>query len=412
LEAANTVAGHDNHDDVLEPMASLLEKSLVLHADQCDDEPRFTMLETIREFSLEQLQAGGEADQVRRAHAAWCVELAARAESELYGPGQTRWLARLNREYDNLRAALRLTQREGDDALLLRLAGSLGIFWQIHGHVAEGASWVDPALDRGASVAPAVRAQAFFTSGLLAWVSGDYARGIERCAASVKLWQTVEDPWRVAFSLNVLGMLRGEQGDAVGARRDLETSLTMCQAIGHEWGIGLGMFDLGKVLTYVRDYDAARSLIESSLAHFRATGDRWQIAEALADLGGLAQVRGDVDRVAVLAAESLRLNREQGWLWYVPESLELLGGVALVRREHARAARLLGTAEARREATGAVRQPVFRGPYAAHVAVLREALGADLFAASWTEGRGMMLEDAIEDALATALAPAEAIRPA
>lgn len=411
LEAADTVARSDSHRDVLEPMTSLLEKSLIRHADHSDDEPRFTMLETIREFSLEQLQAGSDADAVRRSHAAWCVDLATHAESAVFGPEQALWLARLHREYDNLRAALRLARRKADDELLLQLAGLLGIFWQIHGHVAEGAGWVDPALDRGTSVAPGIRAQAFFTSGLLAWVSGDYARGIERCMASVALWQTLDNPWRVAFSLNVLGMLRGEQGDFAGARRDLEESLAICRAIGHKWGIGLGMFDLGKALTYEQDYAAAGSLIEESLVYFRATGDRWQIAEALADLGGVAQVQGDVDRVAALAVESLQLNREQGWLWYVPESLELLGGVALARGEFVRAARLLGTAAARREATGAVRQPVFRGPYAAHVALLRESLGADRFAESWTEGRGMALADALKDARAVVPALTEVVRP-
>jgi hypothetical protein len=253
-----------------------------------------------------------------------------------------------------------------------------------------------------------VRAQALFTSGLLAWISGNYARGIERCAASVELWRAQDDLWHAALTLNVLGNLRGEHGDAAGARHDLNESLAIYRALGHEWGIGLGLFDLGKALTYEHDYAAAGPLIEASLVHFRATGDRWQLAEALADLGGVAQVRGDVDRVAALATESLRLNREQGWLWYVPESIELLGGVALARGELACAARLLGAAEARREATGAVRPPIFRGPYAAHVAALREALGEDRFRVAWAAGRGMALDDALEEALAVGTVPTEA----
>jgi hypothetical protein len=366
------------------------------------------MLETIREFALERLAASGDEDRVRRAHAAWCIDLAERAEAELWGPGQTVWLARLRRDHDNLRSALRWGEQRGDDGLILHLGGKLGIFWMIHGYVTEGAGWLDGALARGPTVPSTVRAQALFASGLFGWISGHYAQGVERCAASLELWRASEDTWHAALSLNVLGMLRGEQGDHNAARRDLEESLAMYRAIGHEWGIGLGLFDLGKALTYAHDYAAAGSLIEASLVHFKATGDHWQMAEALADLGGIAQRQDEMDRVAILAAESLRLNREQGWLWYVPESLELLGGVARARGKPACAARILGAAEARREASGAARQPVFREPYAELVAALREALGPGVFAAEWATGRAMALEQVMDDALAVATLPSDA----
>ncbi|MEA2584129.1 MAG: hypothetical protein QOF33_2214 [Thermomicrobiales bacterium] len=429
LEAAEAVAGGRRRDgeterrtdgfslspSVMDGIASLVDKSLVRRLEQAVvagdaggvAEPRFGMLETIREFGLEQLAASGEEDTIRQAHASWCVAMAERTESELWGPGQTVWLARLKRELDNLRAALRWGEGKGDDELILRLGGLLGIFWQIHGPAAEGARWVDGALARDAAVSTAVHAQALFASGLLGWVSGDYARGAEQCAASVELWRELGDTWPLALALNVLGMLRGEQGDHAAARRDLEESLALCREIGHEWGIGLGLFDLGKVLTYQHAYAEAGSLIEASLAHFRATGDRWQMAEALADLGGVSQVHGETARVAALAAESLRLTRDQGWLWYLPEWLELLAGVALVRGEAERAATLFGAAEAQREAGGSARQPVFRAPYAHHVAAARKALGEDAFAAAWSAGRAMALEQAIEDALAVAAAMAD-----
>lgn len=417
LDAAEAVVQPHNAVgiDVLGGLASLVDKSLVRRLDQpgstlhnggrVADEPRFGMLETIREFGLERLAASGDEDAVRRAHAEWCLKLAERADAELWGPAQTMWLARLKRDIDNLRAALRWAEGRGDDEYILCLSGLLVIFWMIHGFTVEGAGWIDERLARGAASQSAITAQALFASGLLGWVSGDYVRGVERCAASVAVWQKVGDLWKCALTQNVLGLLRGEQGDHHGARRDLEESLALCREINHAWGIGLGLFDLGKALTYQEAYDEAAPLIEESLTYFRATGDRWQIAEALADLGGVAYARGDRSRAAELAAESLRVTREQGWLWYLPESLELLAGVALARGETERAVRLFGAADARREAGGAVRQPVFRAPYARDLAVARAALGSNRFAAVWAIGRATALDAAIVDALAIADGP-------
>src|SRR4030095_11515671 len=146
--------------------------------------PRYGMLETIREFGLEQLAASDEEDAVRVAHASWCLTLVERTESDLWGPGQTAWLARLKRDIDNVRAALRWADGRRDDELILRVAGWLGIFWQINGPAAEGARWLNPALARGAPVSKAVRAQALFASGLLGWGSGDYEGGTAHCAGS------------------------------------------------------------------------------------------------------------------------------------------------------------------------------------------------------------------------------------
>jgi non-specific serine/threonine protein kinase len=394
---------------VVDGIASLVDKGLLRRVEQTQVgdgvEPRYGMLETVREFGLERLAASGEEEDLRRAHAAWCVALAERAESEFWGPGQAVWPARLNREIDNLRAALRWAEGRGDDELILRLGGLLGIYWLLHGPAAEGLRWVDGALARGAPVPKAVRAQAHFASGLLAWVGGDYDRGAKQCSASVALWREVGDTYPLALSLNVLGVVRGELGDHAGAQRDLEESLALCREIGHQWGIGLGLFDLGKARTYEQAYAEAVQLIESSLPIFRAIGDRWEISEALADLGAIAQFRGETERAAELAAESLRLTRSLGWLWYLPEGLELLAGVALARGAPERAATVFGAAEALREASGSARQPVFRAPYARDVAATRAALGDDAFAAAWAVGRGMGPDRATDEALAIAATP-------
>jgi predicted ATPase/DNA-binding CsgD family transcriptional regulator len=408
LAAAETVAA-DGLDqfDVIAAVGSLVERSLLRRMDdpspatELDEElePRFGMLETIREFGLEQLAAGGEEAAVTERHVAWCLCLAEQAERAYWGTEQGIWHARLRREIDNVRAALRWAEAHGDDQTILHLAGLLGIFWQMNGHAMEGARWLEGALARDQLTRTSARERALFAAGLMAWISGDRPLGVERCETSAELWQELGDTWNYALAINVLGMLRGETGDIEGGRRDLEESLRLYLELGDAWGIGLGYFDLGKLLTYAKAFDEAGDLIEQSLAYFRAVGDRWQITEALADLGGVAQARGEWRRVATLAAESLEIVRSQGWRWYLPESLELLAGVAVSVGHVKRGVQLLGAVEALREATGAARQPVFREPHARNMELARAKMSKEAFTVAWATGRTMELAHAIDEAL-------------
>jgi DNA-binding CsgD family transcriptional regulator len=366
-------------------------------------EPRFAMLETIREFGLEQLAATGEHDDVAARHLAWCLRLAARAERAYWGAEQGIWHGRLRRELDNIRAALQWAEARGDHETVLELAGLLGIFWQINGYAVEGTRWLERALAAGTPGRTNARARALFAAGLMAWVGGDWPLGIGRCEASADLWRELGDTWNYALAINVLGMLRGETGDIPGGRRDLEESLRIYRELGDSWGIGLGLFDLGKLLTYAKAYDEAAELMEQSLPHFRAAGDTWQIIETLADLGGIAQVRGDWQLAADLAGESLALVRSLGWRWYLPEGLELLAGVAIAIGQVKRGVHLLAAVEALREATGAARQPVFRESYARNVELARAKLGKLAFAAAWATGRTLDVAHAIDEALDIAM---------
>ena len=144
-EAVSTTVG-DTDADVLEGMASLLDKSLLQRTERDGGEPRFAMLETIREYGLEVLASGGEAQATRQAHAAYYLALAEQAEPELSGPQQLTWFEQLEREHDNLRAALSWFQEQSSDGqsseLALRLCGALWQFWLIRGYVSEGRQWL------------------------------------------------------------------------------------------------------------------------------------------------------------------------------------------------------------------------------------------------------------------------------
>jgi predicted ATPase len=155
---AVVVADADPQVDGLEGVTSLVDRSLLQQADGTDGEPRFVMLETVREFALELLEESGEEVEVRRRHATWCLRLAANAGPDLYGgPEQIRWLDRLEAEHDNLRAALEWAERTGTSETGLRLVGALYWFWYVRGHLSEGRRWLERALARGTH-APALRA--------------------------------------------------------------------------------------------------------------------------------------------------------------------------------------------------------------------------------------------------------------
>ena len=167
LEAIEAVAGLP----ALDPLTSLVEKSLVERAEQADGELRFVMLETVREFGLEQLAAAGEREATLRQHAATYLSLAEAAGPGLRGPAQATWLARLEVEHDNLRAALRWAWEGGHAEMGLRLAGPLASFWQAHGHLSEGRAWLERLLallpGEGQTVSTQIHARALSAAGLL-----------------------------------------------------------------------------------------------------------------------------------------------------------------------------------------------------------------------------------------------------
>src|SRR2546421_854816 len=158
---------------VLDDVGRLIDKSLLYQAEQGSNEPRLHMLETIREYGLECLDACGEAEMTRRAHAAYYLALAEEAELQTAGPQQVMWLERLEREHANLRAALRWLRDAGEPEQALRLGGALWWFWSVHGHLSEGCGWLESMLTAGKEVSDAVQAKALYGNGVLAYAYDD-----------------------------------------------------------------------------------------------------------------------------------------------------------------------------------------------------------------------------------------------
>ena len=213
---ASGEARPDQQEDVLEGLAALVDQSLLRlgerHAATGSAETRFAFLETVREYALERLQASGEAETIRRAHAAFYLSLAEQAESELTGPAQVEWLARLEAEHDNLRAALGWAiERQPPTAIGIRLAGSLWRFWWMHGHYHEGRGWLEALVEQGAGT-EAARAKALFGAGSLATEQGDYGRAVMLLEAALAAARTAGDGTVAALALTDLGSISRQQG--------------------------------------------------------------------------------------------------------------------------------------------------------------------------------------------------------
>jgi len=403
------------HPSSLDLVVSLVDKSLLRQEAGSADEPRFGMLETIREFATDRLDASGESALLRQRHAAYYLALAEEAEIELRGAQQAIWLDRLEAEHDNLRTALTRSLTDaadstGDPALVelgTRLAGALLWFWLVRGYVSEGYRWLQAALvasGRTADSPPATsaRGKALAGAGHLAQYQGDYAQSAALLEESVTVLRAAGDEHGVAWSLGMLGELARNRRDYAQAASLLEESLALARRIGDRWTMYHVLYRLGEMARNRREYDRAATLYEESLVIRREFGDKRGIAAALHSLGFAAWEQGHPERAAALLAQSLALHGEVRNMIGIAICLAGLGGIALESRQLARATRLLGAVEALCETIGASLLPAEQAHYERDRAGARDALGEPAFAAAWSEGRAMPLDLAIADALAGA----------
>ncbi len=317
VEAVWATLGEDHEaGQILDSLASLIDKSLLQRTEHEGDEPRLVMLETIREYALEQLAVHGEMEDTQQAHADYYLRLAEETEPHLWRAEQTRWLDRLEREHDNLRAALHWTLEQGAVSqrleIALRLGGALWRFWQVRGHVSERHQWLEKALAAGhAGVAPA-RAKALYAAGMLTMDQGDYQQTVQFCEASLALYRELEEQRGMAVSLNALGYVAHRRGENATSRTLLEEGLTMARAIGDREGIAQSLFFLAREAGVRGKYVAARSMFEESLAIYREIGDISHMAQVLVFLANVVLDQGEHAMAQSLAEEGLALCRGLG----------------------------------------------------------------------------------------------------
>jgi DNA-binding CsgD family transcriptional regulator/Tfp pilus assembly protein PilF len=410
-----------------------VDHSLVRQADGVDGEPRFVMLETIRDFAAEQLAAAGE-EAFRDRHARYFCEMAERARDELAGHDQATWLSRLDAELDNLRAALIWSVERGDVATGQAIAGALPRFWEIRGNLTEGRVWTDRALAAGGD-GTKERASALIGGATLARRQGEYARAITFYEEALAIARTLDDVSTVASALNNLGVVAQDQGDYRRAQELGEEALALFRAAVDRVRIAAALNNLGIVARRQGDPERASAMFEESLAIWRDLGDNLRTALALNNLGvaafeagdlaraairyeealviwrergdrsgaalslhNLAEVlrdQGDLARSAALWEESLALRAEQGNIAGFAESLSGLAVIAMRAGLHERAVRLLGAAEGMQSRIGYKLPPKERDLQERATAALRSRLDAGAFQAAWAAGQALSLEEAV-----------------
>jgi predicted ATPase/class 3 adenylate cyclase len=397
LEAAEAVAspGDEPEGDVLEVFGSLVDKSLVRRAPTPSEAVRFRMLETIREFGLEQLEAAGEADTTRDGHTSFFLGLAEAAEPHLRGMQQKRWLDELELDHDNLRVALRRAIDGGHYEMALRLVGALWRFWHLHGHLDEGRRWAEEVLALpGAAQRTAPRAKALTGLGGVAYWQEDLPTTGAAYEEALAIARELGDRLAEAEGLYNLSFVPAYEGDFDRAAALVEESRTMFEGLGVRRGVADTVWLLAIVARLEGDTRTARARAEESLRIHREIEDRFGMTDALHVLGRIALADGDLSTAGSSFLEALANDERVGNRTGMGIVLDNLAAKASAEGRQLRAVRLGGASEAIKEAAGGHAPPPFIGlPDPREVA--REVLGEAAVAAAWAEGRAMTLEQAL-----------------
>ncbi|HEY8601011.1 MAG TPA: tetratricopeptide repeat protein [Thermomicrobiales bacterium] len=323
----------DPEGDVLLLLGALVEQALVLVTLGDGEEPRYRMLEPVRQYAAQRLAESGEEEAARRRHADYFLALAADADAGLRSAEQAAWLDRLEREHDNLRAALTWAATSGAVEAGLRATGALSRFWWTRGHINEGRRWVDRLLALPDATPTVNRAEALNGAGNLAFLQGDYAAAQRFHESSLALRRELGDQRGIAGSLNNLGLLVTQAGDLAGGRALYTEAIAINRATGNRTWEATSLGNLADTLARGGDHAAARDLLEQGLALFESLGNEWGIAMILAGLGDVHRALGEPETSRDYFTQSLARRRAIGDRRGITQALLGLGHLAVDARD-------------------------------------------------------------------------------
>jgi predicted ATPase/DNA-binding SARP family transcriptional activator len=309
------------------PWLETLHEASLAQAQASAEGTRFGLLETLREFALEQLEQQAEVEAARERHLDYFLDLAERAAPVLHGPEQSQWLDRLERDHDNLRAALAEARQHNDDRQL-RLAVALTGFWEVRGVLTEGRRWLAEALERRPQVDPRLRADGLAQLAILAHHQGDYPAAREANERSLALWQQLEDDVAIGRLLRRLGIIAFDTGDLAAAQAYIEQSLAIAREHDDRVAVASALNTLALIFADQGDDERARALHQESLGLFRALGNRVGVGLLLLNLGLIACNQSDFSGAQALMADSLATFRDIGHKSNIALVLFNLGNVA------------------------------------------------------------------------------------
>ncbi len=407
----------DSSVSVLDGIASLVEKSLVRQSGEPrDEEPRYQMMETVREFGLERLagEAGqpGEERAVRTAHVPFMRDLAETLTERIWIPGYERVLAQFDQEHGNARAALAWAEREGEAEIGLRLARAMINYWVVRAHYQEGRIWLERARGWGDGSPSAARARVL---GGLAWLStlqGEYGGASAAATEALRMVLEVGARFEEARARHALALLDLHRGNYDAAARWLEGARalyreTEAETVAGPQYVSSAYALLGRIALAQGDTARATTYLDEGLRQLREQDFIWRLSDTLRSLGDLARDRGDLNGAMERYAESAKLAEEHGDRLFLANALTGIASVAAARRQPERAARLYGAAEALREELGTPDEGWERPAHERRVALVRAALSPEAFSAAWAAGVALPMDAVIAEALADA-GPVEA----
>ena len=407
LEATEAVCSQGmKRSDILDLLGRLVDKSLVIvEAYSGVGETRYRLLETIRQYALEKLVETGEASVIRDRHLDFYLSLAEKSEPHIFGHESVIWINRLDKELDNIRAAMDWSTNSGKAVAALRMAGSLVYFWFYwfaHGNLlSEWQHRIQLALSRPEGMERTLaRAKALNALGLLYWADIDPTDNHSEIEEAFSIGQEFRDKWNVATALRNLGLIENIQGNYLEARSYLEISLEMWRDMDPEGKMGLSwtLTFLGDVALNQNESNEARSIFEESVAILKEIGDKNFLAYSVRRLGFLAWREKDFAGAIALCQESLSLNRELGDLRGVLACLAAFADIAVVQGKFARAAQIMAAVETQLAAMGMRLLPVDKMEYERNLAQLRAQFDERTLNKFWGKGKEISLE------LATAFA--------
>jgi predicted ATPase/class 3 adenylate cyclase len=388
LESAEEVCDAD-----LDTLQSLVDKSLV----RVRDGNRFWMLETIREFAAERLEVSGEAGERRRRHAEHFLALAEETE-QLAREVDTATLDRLEREADNLRAALDLLEGSGETQLVLRLAAALDDFWGVMGYLGEGRRRLELAL--AADETPtAARAKALNAAADMAIGHGDSAAARLRAGEALTLHRQLENSWGIAVALYILAHAAADDEDYETARQLWEEAEPLFRETGDSFDALMTTRMLAWAYDELGEPDRAHRLMQDVLRQARAAGDKHVEVHALESLAIDGALEGRVEDAASLLGEAWKLNCELGDRFREAVIVYRFARVLAIAGRVEAAARLLATGEVLQEVMGSSPMAWLKRGNDEALNLIRAQLDEAALEEAWEHGRRLTADEAVGLAL-------------
>lgn len=348
LEAAEEVCNSPTADqlpplaiDVLDGLASLLDKSLLSQKSGINGEQRFTMLVSIHEYAQARLSKTSEITPLQRQHALYYRALVEHAESELTGAQQSLWLNRLEEEHDNVRAVLHWATAYHEAEVGARVSGSLWRFWERHGHLVEGRRQLEKILSISSRISARWRAKVLHATGNLTRNQGDYQQARAYYREALALRRELNDKRDLVASLHGLGNVAYDLGDYHEAVPILEEALALWQELGNEWGVALEHLVLGEIAWCQANYQRAMSLLQEGLILYEKQKDLWGIAMVHINIGQIWRDQGDYEKAILSLKRGLALLSEIGHKRGIGLALTYIASVEILREQYIEAASLL-----------------------------------------------------------------------